>query len=317
MKAMVYTKFGSPDVLRLQEVEKPAPKDHELLIRVRAASANPYDWRHLRADPFFIRFMGGGLFRPKHRILGADIAGQVEAVGREARQFKPGDDVFGDGSYGGYAEYVCVDEKKVALKPASLSFEEAAASPMAGLTALQGLRDKGRIWAGQKVLINGASGGVGTFAVQIARSFGAEVTGVCSTGKMDLVRSLGADQVVDYKREDVTTTGERYDLIFDVAAFRSVKKYRRILAAGGIYVLAGGSMARILQLMLLSKTGAKNMTFLAARVSQEDLRTLSDLLSAGKVKSVIDRCYPLEETAKAIRYLEDGHARGKVVITVS
>jgi NADPH:quinone reductase-like Zn-dependent oxidoreductase len=317
MKAMVYTKFGSPDVLRLQEVEKPAPKDHELLIRVRAASANPYEWRHLRADPFFIRFMGGGLFRPKHRILGADIAGQVEAVGREARQFKPGDDVFGDGSYGGYAEYVCVDEKKVALKPASLSFEEAAAVPMAGLTALQGLRDKGRIRAGQKVLINGASGGVGTFAVQIARSFGAEVTGVCSAGKMDLVRSLGADHVVDYKREDVTTAGERYDLIFDVAAFRSVKKYRRILAAGGIYVVAGGSMARILQVMLLSMTGAKNMTFLAARVSQEDLRTLSDLLSAGKVKSVIDRCYPLEETAKAIRYLEDGHARGKIVITVS
>ena len=317
MKAMVYTKFGSPDVLRLQEVEKPAPKDHELLIRVRAASANPYEWRHLRADPFFIRFMGGGLFRPKHRILGADIAGQVEAVGREARQFKPGDDVFGDGSYGGYAEYVCVDEKKVALKPASLSFEEAAASPMAGLTALQGLRDKGRIRAGQKVLINGASGGVGTFAVQIARSFGAEVTGVCSAGKIDLVRSLGADQVVDYKREDVTTTGERYDLIFDLAAFRSVKKYRRILAAGGIYVVAGGSMARILQVMLLSMTGAKNMTFLAARVNQEDHRTLSDLLSAGKVKSVIDRCYPLEETAKAIRYLEDGHACGKIVITVS
>jgi len=317
MKAMVYTKFGSPDVLRLQEVEKPAPKDHELLIKIRAASANPYEWRHLRADPFFIRFMGGGLFRPKHRILGADIAGQVEAVGREARQFKPGDDVFGDGSYGGYAEYVCVDEKKVALKPASLSFEEAAAVPIAGLTALQGLRDKGRIRAGQKVLINGASGGVGTFAVQIARSFGAEVTGVCSAGKIDLVRSLGADQVVDYKREDVTTTGERYDLIFDVAAFRSVKKNRRILAAGGIYVVAGGSMARILQVMLLSMTRAKNMTFLAARVSQEDLRTLSDLLSAGKVKSVIDRCYPLEETAKAIRYLEDGHARGQIVITVS
>ena len=317
MKAMVYTKFGSPDVLRLQEVEKPAPKDHELLIRVRAASANPYEWRHLRADPFFIRFMGGGLFRPKHRILGADIAGQVEAVGREARQFKTGDDVFGDGSYGGYAEYVCVDEKRVVLKPASLSFEEAAASPMAGLTALQGLRDKGRIRAGQKVLINGASGGVGTFAVQIARSFGAEVTGVCSAGKIDLVRSLGAAQVIDYKREDVTTTGERYDLIFDVAAFRSVKKYRRILAAGGIYVVAGGSMARILQVMLLSMTGAKNMTFLAARVSQEDLRTISDLMRAGKVKSVIDRCYPLEETAKAIRYLEDGHACGKIVITVS
>jgi len=317
MKAMVYTKFGSPDVLRLQEVEKPAPKDHELLIRVRAASANPYEWRHLRADPFFIRFMGGGLFRPKHRILGADIAGQVEAVGREARQFKPGDDVFGDGSYGGYAEYVCVDEKRVVLKPASLSFEEAAASPMAGLTALQGLRDKGRIRAGQKVLINGASGGVGTFAVQIARSFGAEVTGVCSAGKIDLVRSLGAAQVIDYKREDVTTTNERYDLIFDVAAFRSVTTYRRILAAGGIYVVAGGSMARILQVMLLSMTGAKNMTFLAARVSQEDLRTISDLMRAGKVKSVIDRCYPLEETAKAIRYLEDGHARGKIVITVS
>lgn len=316
MKAMVYTRFGPPDVLRLQEAEKPAPKDHELLIKVRAASANPYEWRHLRADPFFIRFMGGGLLRPKHKILGADIAGRVEAVGREVRQFKPGDDVFGDGSYGGYAEYVCVDEKRVVPKPASLSFEEAAAAPMAGLTALQGLRDKGRIRAGQKVLINGASGGVGTFAVQIARSFDAEVTGVCSTGKTDLVRSLGASHVVDYKREDITAAKELYDLILDAAAFRSVTKYRRILAAGGIYVLAGGSMARILQLMLLSMTGAKNMTFLAARVNQDDLRSLSDLLSAGKVRSVIDRCYPLEETAEAIRYLESGHARGKIVITV-
>ena len=316
MKAMVYTKFGSPDVLQLMEVAKPVPKDNEILIKVRAASANAYDWRHLRANPFFMRLMGAGLLRPKHRILGADIAGQIEAVGRNVTQFRPGDDVFGEGSYGGFAEYVCVDPNRFVPKPADLTFEEAAAVPMAGLTALQGLRDKGKIQAGQKVLINGASGGVGTFAVQIARSFGTEVTGVCSTAKMDLVSSIGADHVIDYTREDVTNNGQKYDLIFDNAAYRSISKYRRILAPGGRYVLAGGSMGRFFQLMLMSITGVKNMGLMVAKVNQKDLLFLIELMKAGKVKSIIDKGYPLSETAEALRYLEDGHARGKVVITV-
>jgi NADPH:quinone reductase-like Zn-dependent oxidoreductase len=316
MKAIVYTKFGSPEVLQLREVEKPVPKDNELLIKVRAASANAYDWRHLRADPFLIRFMGAGLLKPRHKILGADIAGTVEAVGCNVRQFKPGDEVFGDGAYGGFAEYVCVDESRFALKPDDLTFEDAAAVPMAALTALQGLRDYGKIQAGQKVLINGASGGVGTFAVQIAKSFGAEVTGVCSTTKMDLVRSIGADHVIDYTREDVTENGQTYDLIFDVAAFRSILRYRRILSSGGNYILAGGSMARIIQLMCVSMTGARNMKLIVAKVSQKDLLFIIDLISAGQVRSIIDKRFPLNETAEALRYLEEGHACGKVVITV-
>jgi len=316
MKAVVYTRFGPPDVLQLREVEKPVPKENEILIKVHTASVNAYDWRHLRADPFFIRLMGAGLLRPKHRILGADIAGQVEAVGRNVTQFRPGDDVFGEGGYGGFAEFVCVDEKRFVLKPDRLSFEDAAAVPMAGLTALQGLRDKGRIQAGQKVLINGASGGVGTFAVQIAKSFGTEVTGVCSTAKMDLVRSIGADQVIDYMLEDVTKNARKYDLIFDVAAYRSISKYKRILGPCGQYVLAGGSMARIIQLMLMSMTGVKNMGLMVAKMDQKDLQFIIELMNAGKVKAIIDRRYPLNETAEALRYLEEGHARGKVVIAV-
>jgi NADPH:quinone reductase-like Zn-dependent oxidoreductase len=316
MKAMVYTKFGPPDVLQLQEVEKPVPKDNEILIRVRAASANAYDWRHLKADPFLIRFMGAGLLRPKHKILGADIAGRVEAVGGKAQQFRAGDEVFGEGGYGGFAEYVCVDEMRFVLKPADLTFEEAAAVPMAALTALQGLRDKGKIQPGHKVLINGASGGVGTFAVQIAKSFGAEVTGVCSASKMDLVRSIGADNVIDYTREDVTKSGRQYDLIFDIAAYRSILRYKRILSPGGKYVLAGGSMARIFQLMIVSMTGAKNMGIMVANVNQKDLLSIIELIHAGKVKPIIDKRYTLSGTAEALRYLEEGHARGKVVITV-
>lgn len=316
MKAIVYTKFGSPDVLQLKEVEEPIPKDNEILIKVRAASVNAFEWRHLRADPFLIRLMGAGLLRPKHRILGADIAGQVEAVGRKVTQFRPGDDVFGEGSYGGFAEYVCVDEDRFVLKPANLTYEEAAAVPMAALTALQSLRDIGRIQAKQKVLINGASGGVGTFAVQIAKSFEAEVTGVCSTAKMDLVRSIGADHVIDYTQEDVTKNTQQYDLILDIAAYRSISKYKRILSSGGMYVLAGGSMARIVQLMVMSMTGVKNMKLMVAKINQKDLLFLIELMNAGKVKSIIDQRYPLAETAEAVRYLEDGHARGKVVITV-
>ncbi len=317
MKAIVYTKFGPPDVLQLKEVEKPIPKDNEILIKVQAASVNPYDWRHLRADPFFIRFMGAGLLKPRHQILGADIAGQVEAVGSKAKQFQPGDEVFGEGSYGGFAEYVCADEKRFVHKPAYLTFEEAAAMPMAALTALQGLRDKGQIQAGQKVLINGASGGVGTFAVQIAKSFEAEVTGVCSTTKMDLVSSIGADHVIDYTQEDVTKNKQPYDLIFDVAAYRSSSEYRRILSSRGIYVVAGGSIARMFQLMLKSLTGVKNMRVMVANISQKDLLFITELIRAGKVRPIIDKRYPLNETAEAVRYLEEGHARGKVVITVS
>ena len=317
MKAIVYTKFGPPDVLQLREVEKPFPKDNELLIKVHAASANAYDWRHLRADPFLIRLMGAGLLKPKHKILGADIAGLVESVGANVKQFQPGDEVFGDGGYGGFAEYVCVDENRFVLKPADLTVEEAAAVPMAALTALQGLRDKGLIQAGQKVLINGASGGVGTFAVQIAKSFDTEVTGVCSTTKMDLVRSIGADHVIDYAQVDVTKNGQRYDLIFDIAAYRSISEYKRILSSGGIYVLAGGSIARIFQLMLKSMTGVKNMRLVVANVNQKDLLIIRELLKAGKVRSIIDKRYPLSETAEALRYLEEGHARGKVVISVS
>ena len=244
------------------------------------------------------------------------MAGQVEAVGSSVKQFQPGDEVFGEVSYGGFAEYVCVDENRLVLKPANLTFEEAAAAPMAALTALQGLRDKGRIQARQKVMINGASGGVGTFSVQIAKSFEAEVTGVCSTTKMDLVRSIGADHVIDYTQEDVTKNRQQYDLIFDIAAYRSVSKYKRILSSGGIYVLAGGSIARMIQLMFMSKIGAKNMSVMVANVNQKDLLFIKELLEAGKVKSIIDKRYPLSETAEALRYLEEGHARGKVVITV-
>jgi NADPH:quinone reductase-like Zn-dependent oxidoreductase len=316
MKAIVYTKFGSPDVLHLEEVEKPIPKDNQILLKVHAASANAYDWRHLRADPFMIRFMGAGLLKPKHRILGADIAGQVEAVGGQVKQFRPGDEVFGEGRYGGFAEYVCVDEKRVVPKPADLTFEEAAALPMAALTALQGLRDKGRIRAGQRVLINGASGGVGTFAVQIAKSFETEVTGVCSTAKMDLVRSIGSDQVVDYTRDDITKSGRRYDLIFDIAAHRSISEYKRILSPNGSYVLAGGSMGRMFQLMLMSIAGAKNMGVMIGNINQKDLLFMVDLIQAGKVRSIIDKRFRLNETAEALRYLEEGHARGKIVITV-
>ena len=316
MKAIVYTKYGPPDVLHLEEVERPTPKDNEILIKVHAASINSYDWRHLRPDPFFLRFMGGGLLKPKHRILGADMAGHVEAIGPNVKGFKPGDDVVGDGGYGGYAEYACVDENKFVPKPADLTFEDAAAMPMAALTALQGLRDKGRIQAGQKVLVNGASGGVGTFAVQIAKSYGTEVTGVCRTAKMDLVRSIGADHVIDYTQEDVTKRTERYDLIFDVAAFRSILAYKRILSAGGIYVLAGGSMARIFQSMAISMTGAKNIRFIPAKVKQEDLLVILELMKAGKVRSIVDKRFPLSETPAAFRYFEEGRTRGKVVITM-
>ncbi len=254
MKAIVYTKYGSPDVLQLKEVEKPTPKDDEVLVKVHAASVNAYDWHFLTADIFMIRLMGAGLFKPKNTKLGADIAGRVEEVGKKVRHFQPGDDVFGDiAAYGngGFAEYVSVPENAFVLKPANISFEEASAVPMAAITALQGLRDKGQIQPGQKVLINGASGGVGSFAVQFARLFGAEVTAVCSTGKMDMARSLGAEYVIDYTKEDFTKNGIQYNLIFAANGYHPISDYKRALTAKGIYVMAGGYPAQIFQAMLM------------------------------------------------------------------
>jgi NADPH:quinone reductase-like Zn-dependent oxidoreductase len=321
MQAIVYHKYGSPDVLKLVEVEKPVPGENDVLIKVRAASINSYDWRHIRATPFLVR-MSGGFLRPKDPRLGADIAGQVEAVGRNVKQFKPGDEVYGDVFTGGYAEYVCAKEKVLALKPAHVSFEEAAATPMAALTALQGLRDKGKIQAGQKVLINGASGGVGTFAVQIAKSFGAEVTGVCRTRNLDMARSIGADHVIDYTKEDFTKNGKQYDLILDVAASRSVFAYKRVLAPRGKYVLAGfSSLPHMVHITLLGPRLAKAQSqeigmMGMASVNNTDMIFISGLLESRKVVPVIDKCYPLSQTAEAFRYFEKVHAQGKVVITV-
>ena len=320
MKAIVCTKYGPPDVLQLKEAEKPAPKDDEVLIKIHAASLNAYDWHALTADIFLVRLMGFGLLKPKNKILGADIAGRVEAVGRNVTQFEPGDDVFGDIGRGGFAEYACARENRLVSKPANLSFEEAAAVPMAALTALQGLRDKGRVQPGQKVLINGASGGVGTFAVQIAKSFGAEVTAVCSTGKMDLARSIGADQVIDYTKEDFTKNRQHYNLIFAANGYHPILDYRRALGPKGIYVVAGGTMAQMFQAMLLgpwiSMAGSKKMGGLSAKVNQKDLVFIKELLEAGKVRPVIDRRYPLGEVPEALRYLGERHAQGKVVITL-
>jgi len=324
MKAIVYHEYGSPDVLKLEAVEKPAPKDDEVLIKVYAAAANPADWHLMRGAPFFARFEIG-FPKPKIKILGSDIAGRVEAVGKNVKEFKPGDEVFGDKfqcGWSGFAEYVAVAENRIALKPANLTFEEAAAVPLAAFTALQGLRDKGRIQSGQKVLINGASGGVGTFAVQIAKSFGAEVTGVCSTRNVDMVRSIGADHVIDYTREDFTKIGQYYDLIFDAVGNRSAADYKRALNPNGICVVAGfTTMSHILfQVLFLgawvSMTGSKKIGAMGTVIpNKEDLVFIKELLETGKVVPVIDRRYPLSETAEAIRYLEEGHAQGKVVIT--
>jgi NADPH:quinone reductase-like Zn-dependent oxidoreductase len=320
MKAIVYTKYGSPDVLQLKDVEKPAPKDDEVLIKIRAASVNAYDWHFLTADIFLIRFMTGGLLKPKDSRLGADIAGRVEAVGRNVKQFQPDEEVFGDIGHGGFAEYVCAPESRLALKPANLSFEEAAAVPMAALTALQGLRDEGQIHSGQKVLINGASGGVGTFAVQIAKSFGAEVTAVCSTRNLEQARSIGADHLIDYTKEDFTKNGQQYDLVFAANGYHSLSAYKRALTPQGVYIMAGGTMAQIFQSMLMgsrmSETGGRKMGGVSAKIDQKDLVILKGLIEAGKVKPVIDRRYPLSEAAEALRYLGEGHARGKVVIVV-
>lgn len=320
MKAIVSERYGSPDVLELREVEKPTPDENQVLIKVHAASVNAYDWHMLTADIFLVR-LGAGLFKPKNTRRGADIAGRVEAVGSNVKQFQAGDEVFGCIGSGGFAEYACAKEDLLALKPGGLTFEEAAAAPMAALTALQGLRDMGQIQPEQKVLINGAGGGVGTFSVQFAKYFGAEVTAVCSTRNLDVARSLGADHLIDYTREDFTKNGLRYDLILAVNGYRSIFDYRRALNPKGIYVVAGGSLAQILQGILLgsrlSKNGGKKMGFFMANLNQKDLGFIKKLIEAGKVKPVIDRCYPLREAAEALRYLGEGHAKGKVVITVN
>jgi NADPH:quinone reductase-like Zn-dependent oxidoreductase len=322
MKAVVYTHYGSPDMLHLSEVEKPTPKGGEVLIKVQAASVNAADGYLLKGRPLPLR-LEYGLTKPKRPILGADIAGRVEAVGRGAEEFGVGDEVFGDLSgcgLGGFAEYVAVPESAVALKPKGITFEQAAAVPMAAVTALQGLRDRGRLEPGQRVLIHGASGGVGTFAVQLAKALGAEVTAVCSTSKVDLVRSLGADGVIDYTREDFTKHGRRYDLILAVNGNRSLFDYRRALAPKGRYVVSGGSMTQIFQAMLLgpllSRPGGQQLGNLLARPNQQDLAFVAGLLEAGRVAPVIDRCYPLEGVPEALRYLGAGHAVGKVVIQV-
>ncbi len=326
MKAIFYEKYGPPDVLELREVEKPTPKDDEVLVEVRAAGLNAYDWHALTADIFLLRLMGFGLLKPKYKILGADIAGRVEAVGGKVTQFRPGDDVFGDISHGGFAEYACARENRLAPKPSNLTFEEAAAVPIAALTALQGLRDKGRIQPGQKVLINGASGGVGTFAVQMAKAFGAEVTAVCSTGKMDQARALGADHALDYTKEDFTKGGLRYDLIYDVVGDHSTSAYKRTLNPGGICVLVGFGFPRLSWSKLIghllfdpirSRVSDKKVRFMGiAKFNVEVLGTLAELMASGKVVPAVERTYPLGQMAEAMRYFGQGHAQAKVVITV-
>lgn len=323
MKAIVYTEYGTPDVLRFVEVEKPSPKDNEVLIKIHAASLNAGDHYVVKGEPFIARLMSGGILKPKHTIPGADVAGRIEAVGKNVTRFRVGDAVFGDLSacgWGALAEYVAVPEQAVILKPERLTFEEAAAVPMAAVTALQGLRDKGRIRAGQKVLINGASGGVGTYAVQLAKAFGAEVTAVCSTRNVEMARSIGADEVIDYTQNDFTRNARQYDLIIAANGDHPLSDYKRALSLDGVYVCTGGSMRQIFQSMLqgpiLSMRGKQKFGNLMAHSNVGDLAFVSELAENGQVKPVIDRCYPLPEAADAMRYLGEGHARGKVVITM-
>lgn len=319
MKAIVRYTYGS---LSLEEVDKPTIKDDEVLVRVRAASVNPYDWHYLTGTPYIMR-MGAGLRKPKETAMGVDVAGVVEAVGPDVTQFQPGDEVFGMRG-GAFAEYMGVREGRIALKPAGLTFEQAAAAPLAALTALQALRDKGKIRPGQQVLINGASGGVGTFAVQLAKVFGAKVTAVCSTRNVDTARSLGADRVIDYTREDFLQSGQQYDLILDVAGNRSIADRKRALAPEGILVLVGGPkkgrllgpLTSMLKLVLASKAGSRKMTPMLTQLVNEDLVALRKLLETGQLKPVIERTYPLHEVPQALRYVGEGHSQGKIVITV-
>ena len=321
MKAIVYTKYGSPDVLELKEVEKPIPKDNEVLVKVHASSINDWDWGLLRGKPFMNR-LSFGLFKPKTGILGCDIAGRVEALGRDVEQFQPGDEVFGDISgcgFGAFAEYACALEDSLVLKPTDMAFEEAAAVPQAAVLALQGLLYMGEIQPEERVLINGAGGGAGTFAVQIAKSLGAVVTGVDSTEKLEIMRSVGADEVIDYTREDFTKNGQLYDLILDMAAYHSIFDYKRALSQNGSYVVEGGSMFRVFQVLILgpfiSMMRSKRMGVLMHK-QNKDLDHIIDLFEGGKIVPVIDKRYPLSEVPEALRYFGEGHARGKVVITV-
>ena len=322
MKAIVYTRYGPPDVLQLAEVDPPTPGADEVLVRVQAVSINAMDWHLMRGQPAFARGMMGGLRRPRHPILGSDIAGWVEAVGRNVTQFHPGDAVFGGIGQGGFAEYAAVRASQLLPKPANVSWEAAAALPVAAVTALQALRDQGQVRPGQQVLINGASGGVGTFAVQLAKGFGAEVTGVCRTQHLEMVRGIGADAVIDYTREDFTRNGQQYDLIVDIAASRSVADYRRALRPQGICVVVGFStLPHLLRAAVLgawaSRTGSKKFVRFLARLRHPDLELLVGMLEAGTIISVLDRCYPLPQVADAMRYFGEEHARGKVIITVA
>ncbi len=323
MKAIIVEQYGTPDVMEFKDVEKPTPKDNEVLVKVYAASINMADWHLLTADIFLVR-LEMGLLKPKNKILGADMAGRVEAVGKNVTQFQPGDEIFGDlarSGFGSLAEYVAVPEDVLALKPVNLTFEEAAAYPMAAVTALQGLRDMGKIQPGHKVLIQGASGGVGSFAVQIAKVLGAEVTAVCSTPNIELVRSLGADHVIDYTKEDFTKNGKQYDLILAVNGYHPINDYKRALTSKGIYVMAGGATKQMFEALLrssfISEKNGRKLGVLTAQPKQEDLVYLKGLTEAGKLKPVIDKRFPLNEAAHALRYLGEGHARGKVVITVA
>jgi len=318
LKAIVYEKYGSPDVLQLKEVEKPAPKDNEVLVKIYAASINDGDNSLVKGSPFIAR-LSSGLLKPKHTIPGGDMAGKVEAVGRNVTQFKPGDEVFGDigeSGFGAYAEYVSVPENVLALKPVNMTFEEAAAVPQYAVVALQGLRDNGHIQRGKKVLIIGASGGVGTFAVQIAKSYGAEVTGVCSTKNMDLVRSLGADYVIDYTQEDFTQKEQRYDLILDNVANRPISDYTRALSPNGSYVSVKFNASALILGPLISMTGSKKVSQFMHKPNVKDLVFIKELLEAGKVVPIIDRRYRLSEVAEAFREYGERHPSGKVVITV-
>ncbi|MEM7734594.1 MAG: NAD(P)-dependent alcohol dehydrogenase [Deinococcota bacterium] len=322
MNVIEHQHYGPPDVLTLAKAPKPVPKADEVLIKVYAAAANPKDWRKLRAKPFFLRF-SEGLFQPKQPLLGADIAGCIEAVGSQVTQFKVGDDVFGDVGVGGFADYVCSPEANIVHKPANVSFEAAAAIPVAALTALQGLRDHGQLQARQHVLINGASGGIGSYAVQLAKLFGAEVTGVCSRPKLEFVHDLGADHVIDYNKSDITRMGQHYDLVFDLVGNMSAAGYTRVLNPEGKAVVAGFStlshmLVHVMLLgSLLSRKNRQTVAPMLSTVKQEDLLYMAQLLEQGTITSVIDRCYSLEDTAQAITYLEQGRARGKLIIQVA
>jgi len=319
MKAISYTRYGPPEVLRLTDVEVPTPRAAEVLVKVRAVSLNGSDWETLRGKPLYSRV--GGPFRPRHHILGSDIAGQVEAVGRDATRFQPGEEVFADilSQMGGFAEYVCVPETALARIPTGMTYEEAAALPQAGAIALQGIQEKGHVQPGQQILINGAGGGSGMYAVQLAKLHGAEVTGVDNAEKLAFMRSLGADHVIDYARENFTTNGRAYDLILDLTAHHSVFAYQRSLTPGGRYLYVGGSMATLLQILLMGpltgRTANKKIRLLAVRLGAQHLAPIVELCQAGKITTVIDRRYRLSEVPEALRYLGEGHAKGKVVVT--